>query len=126
MPRKPPADQLSSLCAAVGAGAAGASGTGADGAAARFGAGGFLAGGGAAGAGAAVAARTPGGVGNAAPFGGVDVAPPGGPVSGVMMLTGGIDAELGKSPDSGLPVGVDGGEGGAAFAVVVVLPQFSA
>ena len=33
--------------------------------------------------------------------------------SGAMMLTGGIDAELGKSPDTGLPVGRSGSPGNA-------------
>jgi len=31
--------------------------------------------------------------------------------SGAMMLIGGIDAELGKSPDTGLPVGRSGSDG---------------
>jgi hypothetical protein len=31
------------------------------------------------------------------------------PGSGVMMLTGGIEAEVGKSALVGLPVGIDGG-----------------
>jgi len=33
-----------------------------------------------------------------------------------MMLIGGIDAELGKSPDTGLPVGRSGSSGGTTPA----------
>lgn len=61
-----------------------------------------LAGGGAAtcfGAAAGDAGLLVGGGGGAAPATG----------SGVMMLTGGMDAELGKSPDTGRPVGTLGG-----------------
>ena len=93
----------------MGAAPDGASWTGAaeDG---RFGAGGgFLAaacacvgaGGAAAGRGAAGAAGT------AAADDGFGAAPSGG--SGVMMLTGGVEAEVGNSALVGLPVGNDGG-----------------
>jgi hypothetical protein len=46
----------------------------------------------------------------------------------VMMLTGGIELELGKSPDIGRPVGIDavGAAGAAAGAGAVPLPQLSA
>ena len=63
----------------------------------RFGAGGRFA---AATAGGWVGARAAGG--GVAPAGGRDG-------SGVMMLTGGVEAELGNSALVGLPVGIDGG-----------------
>jgi hypothetical protein len=103
------------LLSAVGAEPDGASWTGAplDG---RFGAdagGGFLAatcacgdaGGGAAAAGGRGAAGNAGAA--AADDDGFGAAPSGG--SDVMMLTGGVDAEVGKSALVGLPVGTDAG-----------------
>jgi hypothetical protein len=96
----------------VGAPGGGASWTGpaADG---RFGAGGggFLAAvcaGGDAG-GVAAAGRGAGGDAGAAAAddGGFGAAPSSG--SGVMMLTGGVEAEVGNSALVGLPVGMDGG-----------------
>jgi type V secretory pathway adhesin AidA len=87
---------------AVGAGAIW---TGAAAAGGRFGAGGFLA---AASAGEAVAdGVAAGGRGTGAPAAAADGTARLG--SGVMMLTGGIEAELGKSAVVGLPVGIDGG-----------------
>ena len=78
----------------------------------RFGAGGgFLAAAcacGDAGGGAAAAGRgAAGNPGAAAADDGFGAAPSGG--SGVMMLTGGVDAEVGNSALVGLPVGTDGG-----------------
>ena len=75
----------------------------------RFGAGGgFLA---AACAGGDVAAAGRGAAGDAGAVAvdddGFGAAPSGG--SGVMMLTGGVEAELGNSALVGLPVGTDGG-----------------
>jgi hypothetical protein len=92
----------------VGDPGGGASWTGApDG---RFGGGGFLAAvcaGGDAG-GVAAAGRGAGGdAGAAAVDDGFGAAPSGG--SGVMMLTGGVDAAVGNSALVGLPVGTDGG-----------------
>ena len=94
----------------MGAAADGASWTGAplDG---RFGAGGgFLAAacaGGDAGGVAAAGRGAAGNAGAAAADDGFGAAPSGG--SGVMMLTGGVDAEVGNSALVGLPVGTDGG-----------------
>ena len=87
----------------MGAGAAGASWTGA---AARggFGAGGFLAdasAGGGVGRADGSGAAAPG----AAPRAAVDAVPV--PGSGVMMLTGGVEAAVGNSALVGLPVGID-------------------
>ena len=89
----------------------GASWTGAP-LAGRFGAGGgFLAAacaGGDAGGGAAAERGAAGDAGAAAAGdGGFGAAPSSG--SGVMMLTGGVDAEVGNSALVGLPVGADGG-----------------
>lgn len=103
-------DQLSSLC---GGGASG-SGAGVETGATVFffGASFFAAGGGGAaavrGAGGAVTAG-----GGDAGFGLVAADAAG---SGVMMLTAGIDVELGKSPDMGFPVGIDGGRVPVAVA----------
>jgi hypothetical protein len=88
----------------VGAAGAGVSGVGA---VARLGAAGFLA---AASAGAPATGRDDGN-GAAAP--GVDAGGRGAdavvPGSGVMMLTGGVEAAEGKSALVGLPVGIVGG-----------------
>ena len=77
----------------------------------RFGAGGgFLAAacaGGDAGGVAAAARGAAGDAGAAAADDGFGAAPSGG--SGVMMLTGGVEAEVGNSALVGLPVGSDGG-----------------
>ena len=94
----------------MGAAPDGASWTGAaeDG---RFGAGGgFLAAACAcvgAGGGAAAARGAAGAAGTAAADDGFGAAPSGG--SGDMMLTGGVEAEVGNSALVGLPVGNDGG-----------------
>ena len=92
----------------MGAAPDGASWTGAaeDG---RFGAGGgFLAAACAcAGGGAAAGRGVAGAAGTAAADDGFGAAPSGG--SGVMMLTGGVEAEVGNSALVGLPVGNDGG-----------------
>ena len=71
----------------------------------RLGAGGFFA---AASAGAAVG-RAAGAGATAAPAGGLAAEADPGPGSGVMILTGGVEAELGNSALVGLPVGADGG-----------------
>ena len=89
------------------AGAVGAPGAGASwvGAAARLGAAGFLAaasGAPAAGRGDGNGAAAPGDAGGR----GADAVVPG---SGVMMLTGGVEAAEGKSALVGLPVGIVGG-----------------
>jgi len=102
---------------AVGAPGAGESWTGAAGA--RFGVAGFLA---AATVGAplvAVVAAVAGrGAGAGAPGGGDSggAARAAGvvPGSGVMILTGGVEAALGKSALVGLPVGIDGGSPASA------------
>ena len=79
----------------------------------RFGAGGgFLAaacacGCGDAGGVAAAGRGAAGDAGGAAADDGLGAAPSGG--SGVMMLTGGVDAEVGNSAFVGLPVGMDAG-----------------
>jgi hypothetical protein len=86
---------------AVGAGAIW---TGAEGAGARFGAG-FLA---AASAGEAAAGRGDG-TGAAAAGGGAGRMAGALVGSGVMILTGGVEAALGNSALVGLPVGIDGG-----------------
>lgn len=39
--------------------------------------------------------------------------------SGVMMLTGGVDAELGNSALVGLPVGTDGGSAATSPAAAI-------
>ena len=44
--------------------------------------------------------------------------------SGVMMLTAGIEFELGKSPDTGLPLGTDGGNAGAAETTELGIGMF--
>jgi hypothetical protein len=95
---------------------AGESCTGAAAVGVRFGAGGFLA---AAGAGDAAAVVAAGGrgagtgaswTGAAAAAGGARPADDAGPLgSGVMMLTGGVEAADGKSALVGLPVGTGGG-----------------
>ena len=86
---------------------AGAIWTGAVVAGARFG-GGFLA---AATVGAALVAAAGRGAGTGAPAAGAAArtAPGALPGSGVMMLTGGVEAALGKSALVGLPDGIDGG-----------------
>ena len=93
--------------AEAGAPGAGASWTGADAAGACFGAAGFFA---AASAGAAAAPGRGDGIGAFAAAGdaggrGADAVVPG---SGVMMLTGGVEAAEGKSALVGLPDGIDG------------------
>jgi len=98
------------VVSAAGAEADGASWTGAaeDG---RFGAGGGFLAAACAGGVADVAAAGRGAAGDAGAFAvdddGFGAAPSGG--SGVMMLTGGVDAEVGNSAFVGLPVGTDGG-----------------
>jgi hypothetical protein len=97
---------------AAGAEVTGASWTGAAALDGRFGAGGgFLAAvwAGAAGVAGGVAAAERGAAGAAgvADAGGFAAAPSGG--SGVMMLTAGVEAELGNSALVGLPVGTDAG-----------------
>lgn len=93
----------------MGAAADGASWTGAEDG--RFGAGGgFLAAACACGDAGGVAAAGRGAAGDAgaaAADDGFGAAPSGG--SGVMMFTGGVEAEVGNSALVGLPVGTDGG-----------------
>jgi hypothetical protein len=94
----------------------------------RFGAGGFLAAARAGGAAATVAAVGGRGAGTGASWTGAAAARPAAgvgtlPGSGVMMLTGGVEAADGKSALVGLPVGTEGGSaatspgaaGGGAF-----------
>lgn len=91
----------------MGAEPDGASWTGAP-LAGRFGAGGGFLAAACAGGGAAAERGAAGDAGAAAAGdGGFGAAPSSG--SGVMMLTGGVDAEVGNSALVGLPVGADGG-----------------
>ena len=85
---------------------------------ARFGADCFLGAAGAGDAAAVVAAAGRGaGAGLAAAGGGAARAAGAVPGSGLMMLTGGVLAELGNSALVGLPVGIDGNSPGEAAAI---------